>query len=109
MLASALRALHSVNASGCPFKAYRPGETLVHGDACLPNFMCQDDGIVNGYIDLAGWRSQPRRQRPVLVSRVLAGGHRELGAVLDGLARIGEAELAAVRLEHVLAVGVVRP
>ena len=52
MLASALRALHSVNANGCPFKAYRPGGTLVHGDACLPNFMCQDDRTVNGYIDL---------------------------------------------------------
>jgi aminoglycoside phosphotransferase len=52
MLASALRAFHSVSANDCPFKAYRPGETLVHGDACLPNFMCQDDGMVNGYIDL---------------------------------------------------------
>jgi aminoglycoside phosphotransferase len=52
MLASALRALHSVSANGRPFKAYRPGGTLVHGDACLPNFMCQDDRTVNGYIDL---------------------------------------------------------
>jgi aminoglycoside phosphotransferase len=52
MLASALRAFHSVNANDCPFKAYLPGEALVHGDACLPNFMCQVDGMVNGYIDL---------------------------------------------------------
>ena len=52
MLACALRAFHSVNPNNCPFKAYLPGGTLVHGDACLPNFMCQDDGTVNGYIDL---------------------------------------------------------
>jgi aminoglycoside phosphotransferase len=52
MLASALRTFHSVNPGGCPFEAYRPGGSLVHGDACLPNFMCRDDGAVNGYIDL---------------------------------------------------------
>jgi kanamycin kinase len=50
--ASALRAFHSANASGCPFKSYLPGESLVHGDACLPNIMGRDDGTVNGYIDL---------------------------------------------------------
>jgi aminoglycoside phosphotransferase len=51
MLASALRAFHSVSAEDCPFEAYIPGETLVHGDACLPNIIIGDDGS-DGYIDL---------------------------------------------------------
>jgi aminoglycoside phosphotransferase len=52
MLASALQAFHSVNTSGCPFTSYMPGESLVHGDACLPNIIGREDGSVNGYIDL---------------------------------------------------------
>jgi kanamycin kinase len=52
MLASALQAFHSVNTSGCPFKAYMPGGSLVHGDACLPNIIGRDDGTVKGFIDL---------------------------------------------------------
>lgn len=52
MLASALREFHSVDAIGCPFKAYMPGESLVHGDACLSNIICRDHGTENGYIDL---------------------------------------------------------
>jgi aminoglycoside phosphotransferase len=66
MLASALRASHSVNASDCPFEAYVPGESLVHGDPCLPNIVVGEDGS-NGYIDLAdmgpatsGSTSRPR-------------------------------------------------
>jgi aminoglycoside phosphotransferase len=51
MLASALRAFHSVNARDCPFEAYIPGESLVHGDACLPNIIVGDDGST-GYIGL---------------------------------------------------------
>jgi aminoglycoside phosphotransferase len=51
MLASALRIFHSVNATDCPFEAYVPGESLAHGDACLPNIIVGDDGL-NGYIDL---------------------------------------------------------
>jgi aminoglycoside phosphotransferase len=53
MLASALRGFHSVDASGCPFRSYRPGESLVHGDACLPNIVAAGDGTVNGHIDLS--------------------------------------------------------
>ena len=52
MLATALRAFHSADPADCPFKATIPGQSLVHGDACLPNIMCGDDGTVNGYIDL---------------------------------------------------------
>jgi kanamycin kinase len=52
MLASGLQAFHSANTSGCPFTSYMPGESLVHGDACLPNIIGRDDGTVNGYIDL---------------------------------------------------------
>ena len=51
MLASELRSFHSASAEECPFEAYVPGDSLVHGDACLPNIIIGDDGS-NGYIDL---------------------------------------------------------
>jgi aminoglycoside phosphotransferase len=66
MLAAALRACHSVNASDCPIEAYVPSESIVRGDACLPNIVVGEDGS-NGYIDLAdmgpatsGSTSRPR-------------------------------------------------
>jgi aminoglycoside phosphotransferase len=41
MLASALRSFHSVSSEECPFEAYVPGQSLVHGDACLPNIIIE--------------------------------------------------------------------
>jgi kanamycin kinase len=51
-LASALRTFHSVAASDCPFRVYKPGNILVHGDACLPNIIFDKTGALSGYIDL---------------------------------------------------------
>lgn len=51
-LAAALQTFHAVEAGDCPFTAYKPGKTLVHGGACLPNFIFTDGGDLSGYIDL---------------------------------------------------------
>ncbi|MDP3770607.1 MAG: phosphotransferase [bacterium] len=50
-LVKALRQFHAVNAKNCPFGTFEPNNVLVHGDACLPNFIFQDDNF-SGYIDL---------------------------------------------------------
>ncbi len=50
-LAESLKQFHGADASKCPFKAYIPGDKLVHGDACLPNFI-YDNGKFAGYVDL---------------------------------------------------------
>jgi kanamycin kinase len=50
-IAAALRAFHSADPALFG-QASIPGESLVHGDACLPNFMCRDDGALNGYLDV---------------------------------------------------------
>ena len=50
-LAEALRQFHAVDAKNCPFGKLESGKILVHGDACLPNFIFQGDNF-SGYIDL---------------------------------------------------------
>ena len=50
-LVQALHQFHAVDAKNCPFGKFEVGKVLVHGDACLPNFIFQDDNF-SGYIDL---------------------------------------------------------
>lgn len=50
-LAEALRKFHATSTIGCPFGHSGPGKVLVHGDACLPNFIFKGDTF-SGYIDL---------------------------------------------------------
>ncbi|MDD3607855.1 MAG: phosphotransferase [Candidatus Moranbacteria bacterium] len=51
-LANALRQFHTVNIEECPFVELSDSNSvLVHGDACLPNFIFKDDNF-SGYIDL---------------------------------------------------------
>lgn len=51
-LAVAIRDFHSIDISSCPFGKKGDGKVLVHGDACLPNFIYRD-GELSGYIDLS--------------------------------------------------------
>lgn len=50
-LAEVLLQFHAVDAKNCPFGKFESGKVLVHGDACLPNFIFQSDNF-SGYIDL---------------------------------------------------------
>ena len=50
-LVKALQQFHAVDAKNCPFGKFEAGKVLVHGDACLPNFIFQDNNF-SGYIDL---------------------------------------------------------
>ncbi len=50
-LVIALQQFHAVDAKNCPFGVYEQGKVLVHGDACLPNFIFDGDSF-SGYIDL---------------------------------------------------------
>lgn len=50
-LTEALHQFHSTDIKDCPFGTTGAGKVLVHGDACLPNFIFQGDTF-SGYIDL---------------------------------------------------------
>lgn len=50
-LAEALHQFHAIDPKDCPFGIFEQSKILVHGDACLPNFIFQDDNF-SGYIDL---------------------------------------------------------
>ena len=50
-LAEVLLKFHAVDTKNCPFGKFESGKVLVHGDACLPNFIFQGDNF-SGYIDL---------------------------------------------------------
>lgn len=52
-LAAALRAVHAVDIADWPFGGVGP--VLVHGDACLPNFLFQGDHL-SGCIDVGDMR-----------------------------------------------------
>ena len=54
-LAEALLKFHAASAKNCPFGNPGPNKILVHGDACLPNFIFQGDEF-SGYIDLGDAR-----------------------------------------------------
>ena len=50
-LTEVLLKFHAVDAKNCPFGKFESGKVLIHGDACLPNFIFQDNNF-SGYIDL---------------------------------------------------------
>ncbi len=54
-LAEVLVQFHSVSAKDCPFGTAGVGKVLIHGDACLPNFIFNNDNF-SGYIDLGDTR-----------------------------------------------------
>ncbi len=54
-LAEVLLKFNATSTKDCPFGNPGPGKILVHGDACLPNFIFQGDEF-SGYIDLGDMR-----------------------------------------------------
>lgn len=49
-LARGLQDLHALDSKACPFGA---GPSVIHGDACLPNFVVDSSGTI-GYVDVGG-------------------------------------------------------
>lgn len=59
LLAAALRRIHALDPLECPFRAGdEDGGVVVHGDACLPNFLVHE-GRLSGYVDLGSCRIAP--------------------------------------------------
>ena len=54
-LAEVLRKFHATDTKDCPFGGPKASGVLVHGDACLPNFVFNGDAF-SGYIDLGDMR-----------------------------------------------------
>lgn len=50
-LSGTLKLFHSISLDNWPGEK-STGDTLLHGDACLPNFIFSEDGTFKGYIDL---------------------------------------------------------
>ena len=51
LLKEALTMFHSIDSANCPF-IVGDGNTIIHGDFCLPNILVKDNRVV-GFIDLA--------------------------------------------------------
>ncbi len=58
-LVAALHQFHAVDIKGCPFGTPSSNKVLIHGDACLPNFIFKGDKF-SGYIDLGDMRIDAR-------------------------------------------------
>jgi aminoglycoside 3'-phosphotransferase-2 len=54
-LVSALKTLHATPITDWPFGRANEGDVLLHGDACLPNFLFMGD-LLSGYIDVGDMR-----------------------------------------------------
>lgn len=55
LLAEALTSLHQIDQQSCPFGRAGPGLVVVHGDACLPNFLAVGNRI-SSYLDVGELR-----------------------------------------------------